>query len=234
MKQNKTISLVSVTLAMFTLKGEELCVLLKRRTENPYKGFWALPEAFRPYQTRIDKVVRSLACELCVDKDIWIEQLKTFDQPEETEGGELIVPGRDPRGDIITVGYLGLVHINKLRIYDGQEYGIKPVRSLPELAFDHRSIVDYAVRRLRSKLGYSSIGFQLLPSRFTLSELQQIYEAVLGRSINRGNFWKRVVERGVIERTGEKKTYRGRPADLYRFTNREFGLLEEPDGYVSG
>src|SRR6267143_2113198 len=108
-----------------------------------------------------------------------------------------------------------------------------PVRRLPvEMAFDHREIVDYAVRRLRSKVGYSSIGFQLLPSEFTITELQHVYEAVLGLSINRGNFWRKVVDRGVIEPTGKERNVRGKKAYLFRFTQQAFGLREEPDGFI--
>jgi 8-oxo-dGTP diphosphatase len=100
------------------------------------------------------------------------------------------------------------------------------------MAFDHREIVDYAVRRLRSKVGYSSLGFQLLPSEFTISELQHVYEAVLGLSINRGNFWRKVVDRGVIEPTGKERSVRGKRAYLFRFTQQAFGLREEPDGFI--
>jgi len=103
---------------------------------------------------------------------------------------------------------------------------------LVQMAFDHREIVDYAVRRLRSKVGYSSLGFQLLPSEFTISELQHVYEAVLGLSINRGNFWRKVVDRGVIEPTGKERNVRGKRAYLFRFTQQAFGLREEPDGFI--
>ncbi len=107
------------------------------------------------------------------------------------------------------------------------------MRRLPvQMAFDHREIVDYAVRRLRSKVGYSSIAFQLLPTEFTITELQQVYEAVLGLSINRGNFWRRVVDRGVIEPTGKERRVRGKRAILFRFSQQPFGLREEPDGFI--
>src|SRR6266699_1593191 len=168
----------------------------------------------------------------------WIEQLKTFHRPQQTDrSGQVVVPGRDPRGDVIAVAYIAIVPSAQAESCtaagDGSDQEWHPVRRLPVLmAFDHREIVDYAVRRLRSKVGYSSLGFQLLPSEFTISELQHVYEAVLGLSINRGNFWRRVVDRGVIEPTGKERSVRGKRAYLFRFTQQAFGLREEPEGFI--
>ena len=168
----------------------------------------------------------------------WIEQLKTFHRPQQTDAsGQIVVPGRDPRGDVISVAYIAIVPTAQAESCAGRKNGAEqewhPVRRLPvEMAFDHREIVDYAVRRLRSKVGYSSLGFQLLPSEFTISELQHVYEAVLGLSINRGNFWRKVVDRGVIEPTGKERSVRGKRAYLFRFTQQAFGLREEPDGFI--
>ncbi len=114
----------------------------------------------------------------------------------------VLVPGRDPRGDVISVAYIAVVPADRVRPEFGGELGWQPIRRLPvEVAFDHREIIDYALRRLRSKLGYSSLGFELLPEEFTIPELQAMYEQVLGISLNRGNFWRRVLDAGVIEDT---------------------------------
>src|SRR6266550_8887674 len=229
---------ISIDLAVFTLAGRELSVLRAERTESPYPGFWSLPGTLRRPGISLDAQARSLQTAVTGIEGGWIEQLKTFHRPQELDSsGHVVVPGRDPRGDVLSVSYIAIVptalaescaeHGNA-----GQQQW-QPVRRLPvEMAFDHREIVDYAVRRLRSKVGYSSIGFQLLPSEFTITELQHVYEAVLGLSINRGNFWRKVVDRGVIEPTGKERNVRGKRAYLFRFTQQAFGLREEPDGFI--
>jgi 8-oxo-dGTP diphosphatase len=229
---------VSVDLAVFTLAGRELSVLLRERTEPPYPGFWALPGGLRCPGTSLDAQARALQVGITGVEGGWIEQLKTFHRPQQVDpSGQVVVPGRDPRGDVLSVAYIAIVPTALAEDCAGRNGGAEqewhPVRRLPvEMAFDHREVVDYAVRRLRSKVGYSSVGFQLLPSEFTISELQHVYEAVLGLSINRGNFWRRVVDRGVIEPTGKERSVRGKRAYLFRFTQQAFGLREEPDGFI--
>lgn len=229
---------VSVDLAVFTLAGRELSVLLNQRLGPPYPGFWALPGGLHEPGTSLDTQARSLHQDITGLEGGWIEQLKTFHRPELTDAsGQIVVPGRDPRGDVISVAYIAIVPAAQAERCTGEKDGANqewhPVRRLPvQMAFDHREIVDYAVRRLRSKVGYSSLGFQLLPSEFTISELQHVYEAVLGLSINRGNFWRKVVDRSVIEPTGKDRSVRGKRAYLFRFTQQAFGLREEPDGFI--
>jgi len=229
---------VSVDLAVFTLAGRELSVLLRQRSEPPYPGFWALPGGLHRPGNSLDVQARGLLEGITGLEGGWIEQLKTFHRPEQTDpSGQVVVPGRDPRGDVIAVAHIAIVPTAQAESCagdkDGAEQEWHPVRRLPvQMAFDHREIVDYAVRRLRSKVGYSSLGFQLLPAEFTISELQHVYEAVLGLSINRGNFWRKVVDRGVIEPTGKERSVRGKRAYLFRFTQQAFGLREEPDGFI--
>ena len=229
---------ISVDLAVFTLAGRELSVLLTERTEPPYPGFWSLPGTLRRPGISLDAQARSLQTAVTGIEGGWIEQLKTFDRPQQVDaGGHVVVPGRDPRGDVLSVSYIAIVPTalaeSSAEHGDSGQQQWHPVRRLPvEMAFDHREIVDYAVRRLRSKVGYSSIGFQLLPSEFTITELQHVYEAVLGLSINRGNFWRKVVDRGVIEPTGKERNVRGKRAILFRFSQQAFGLREEPDGFI--
>jgi 8-oxo-dGTP diphosphatase len=229
---------ISVDLALFTLVGRELSVLLRERTQAPYPGFWSLPGELHDSGLPLDTQARGLHRAITNLESGWIEQLKTFHRPQQNDSsGQVVVPGRDPRGDVVSVAYIAIVPTALAEACSGRsdegEQEWHPVRRLPvEMAFDHREIVDYAVRRLRSKVGYSSLGFQLLPSEFTISELQHVYEAVLGLSINRGNFWRRVVDRGVIEPTGKERRVRGKRAYLFRFTQQAFGLREEPDGFI--
>jgi 8-oxo-dGTP diphosphatase len=225
---------ISVDLALLTLMGPELSVLLVQRELAPYPSYWALPGQLKQPALALDAQARAIASALTGTDDGWMEQLKTFHRPQaEDREGTITVPGRDPRGDVVSVAYIGIVPDGRSQEVSGHILTWQPVRRLPvEVAFDHREIIDYAVRRLRSKVGYSSIGFQLLPEEFTISELQHVYEAVLGLSINRGNFWRKVVDRGVIEPTGGQRTVRGKSAYLFRFTSQSFGFREEPDGFI--
>lgn len=222
---------VALDLVVLSLAAGELSVLVKRRERPPYEGFWALPGAMKRPGTGLD----DQACELLrsaagIAGRSFVEQLKTFDRPERRAAdGTVTVPGRDPRGDVISVAYLALVPAGRARAQG--EW--RPVRSLPEeIAFDHRAMIDAAVRRLRGKIRYSSIAFALLPEKFSLPELHRVYEQILGRSLHRANFQRDVVRAGVVELTGERNRGRsGRPAHLYRFRNQPFGLLEEPEGF---
>lgn len=214
---------LSVDPVLFTLIDDRLHVLLRRRAWEPFKDVWALPGAINPpFEQLKDTMLREM------DRiglgDIWVEQLKTFDRPPQYVDGELAVPGRDPRGRVVSVAYFGLVPIGGHALaHTGEELRWTPVNDLPRLAFDHEEIVQYALYRLRNKILYSSVAFQLLPPTFTLTELQRAYEHVLGESLDKRNFRRKVLDAGVVVDTGEC-TQRGtrRPARLFRFAQREF------------
>jgi len=227
---------VAVDLVVFGLVDGELSVLMGRRGHAPYEGFWALPGEFRHQGQSVDELARG-ALERTTGVELaWVEQLATFDRPPVVgEGGEVLTPGRDPRGEILSVAYMAVVGADRVREDYGGDLGWQAVRRLPgRVAFDHREILDYAVRRLQSKLGYSSLGFELLAEEFTLPELRHVYEAILGVALNRGNFRRKVLEAGVVEDTGKTRPARGKPAHLYKFRRRAFGLFETPDGFIEG
>jgi 8-oxo-dGTP diphosphatase len=184
----------------------------------------------------VDELAREVLERTTGVERAWVEQLATFDRPPVFgESGDVSTPGRDPRGEILSVAYMAVVGADRVRKAYGGDLGWQAVRRLPgQVAFDHREILDYAVRRLQSKLGYSSLGFELLAEEFTLPELQHVYEAVLGVALNRGNFRRKVLEAGVVEDTGKTRPARGKPAHLYRFRRRTFGLFETPDGFIEG
>jgi 8-oxo-dGTP diphosphatase len=227
---------VTVDLVVFGLVEGELSVLMGRRQHAPYEGFWALPGEFRYFGQPVDELAREVLEWTTGVERAWVEQLATFDRPPVIgESGETSTPGRDPRGEIVSVAYMAVVGADRVREDYGGDLGWQAVRRLPgRVAFDHREILDYAVRRLQSKLGYSSLGFELLAEEFTLPELQRVYEAVLGVALNRGNFRRKVLEAGVVEDTGKTRPARGKPARLYRFRRRAFGLFETPDGFIEG
>jgi 8-oxo-dGTP diphosphatase len=195
-----------------------------------------LPGEFRHSGQPVDELAREVLERTTGVERAWVEQLATFDRPPVIgEGGEVSTPGRDPRGEIVSVAYMAVVGKDQVREDYGGDLGWQAVRRLPgRVAFDHREILAYAVRRLQSKLGYSSLGFELLAEEFTLPELQHVYEAVLGVALNRGNFRRKVLEAGVVEDTGKTRPARGKPAHLYRFRRRAFGLFETPDGFIEG
>jgi 8-oxo-dGTP diphosphatase len=227
---------VAVDLVVFGLVEGELSVLMGWRPHAPYKGFWALPGEFRHSGQPVDELAREVLERTTGVERAWMEQLATFDRPPVIgESGDVSTPGRDPRGEIVSVTYMAVVGADRVREDYGGDLGWQAVRRLPgRVAFDHREILDYAVRRLQSKLGYSSLGFELLAEEFTLPELQRVYEAVLGVALNRGNFRRKVLEAGVVEDTGKTRPARGKPAHLYRFRRRAFGLFETPDGFIEG
>lgn len=208
---------VTVDVVIFSLVGDDLQVLLIRRKYAPFKGEWAIPGGFvRPDESLEEAALRELAEETGV-ADVYIEQLYTFGDP-----------GRDPRTRVITVAYFALVPQDAIRPRPGDdatETGWFSVFDLPPLAFDHRQILEYALTRLRYKLEYSSVGFRLLPDVFTLTELQKAYETILGETLDKRNFRRKILSAGVLQETGEKKRDgEGRPAMLYKY--REDAVAE--------
>jgi len=201
---------VTVDVVVFSLVDEDLNVLLVKRKYAPYAGVWAIPGGFvRSDESLEEAAERELAEETGVS-DVYIEQLYTFGDPD-----------RDPRTRVITVAYFALVPQNAIQhraSSDAAETAWFSMSGLPELAFDHSDILDYAVTRLRYKLEYTSVGFQLLPDVFTLTELQRAYEIILGEPLDKRNFRRKILSGEILEETGEKKRDgEGRPAKLYQY-----------------
>lgn len=212
---------LSVDLVLFTLVDDRLHALLRRRAWPPFLGMWSLPGAINPAGEQLkDTMLRELAAMRL--SEIWVEQLKTFDRPPQYVDGALARPGRDPRGRVISVAYFGLVPPDGARpVADGHAW--IAVDDLPELAFDHAEIVRYALWRLRNKIVYSSVAFQLLPETFTLTQLQRAYEMVLGERLDKRNFRRKALDAGAVVETGaQTRVGTRRPARLYRFAQREF------------
>jgi 8-oxo-dGTP diphosphatase len=201
---------LTVDVVIFTLREEQLNVLLVRRARPPFQGYWALPGGFIEMNEPLENAAaRELEEETGV-QDAYLEQLYTYGDP-----------GRDPRGRVVSVAYFALLPKNALARAkagsDATQLGWFPVDATPELAFDHGQILTYALRRLRYKLEYSAVGFQLLPDSFTLSELQHTYEIVLGEPLDKRNFRRRILQAGIIEPTLQVRSGEGRPAKLYRY-----------------
>lgn len=214
---------LSVDPVLFSLIEDRLHVLLRKRAWPPFHGMWALPGLINPAHEQLKETMIGELQHLGLG-DIWVEQLKTLDRPPQYIDGELAVPGRDPRGRVISVAYFGLVPLGRHAVQaDEAEVAWTPIDDLPELAFDHAEIVQYALWRLRNKILYSSVAFQLLPAEFTLTQLQRVYELVLGEQLDKRNFRRKILEVGAVVATGSV-TQQGtrRPARLYHFSQCEF------------
>lgn len=198
---------VSVDVVIFSVREHDLQVLLVQCGAQPFRGRWAIPGGFvHPNEALDDAARRELAEETDV-QDVYLEQLYTFGAPR-----------RDPRGRVITVAYFALVGA-EVNPSGGDDAAWHSVYEQPELAFDHAEILHYAHQRLRYKLEYTSVGFELLPNEFTLSELQAAYEVVLAEKLDKRNFRRRILEADVLNETSRYRAGegQGRPARLYRY-----------------
>lgn len=194
--------------------GRPLQALLIERARPPFEEFWALPGGFVEMKEDLrEAALRELKEEAGVG-DIFIEQLQTFGRP-----------GRDPRGRVVSVAYYALVNLSEHPVKadsDARNAAWFAVEELPPLAFDHAEIVEVAVRRLRAKLRYKAVGFELLPERFTLTQLQELYETVLGVTLNKRNFRTRILKTGVLKEAGIQERVSHRPARLFRFDKEKY------------
>lgn len=201
---------VTVDVIIFSLVDDDLQLLLVKREQPPFTNMWAIPGGF----VRMDESLEVAAARKLEEETgvagVYMEQLYTFGEPT-----------RDPRTRVITVAYIALVPqtaIEQDMEREGKQTAWVSVYNLPSLAFDHSYIVDYAFQRLRYKLEYTAVGFQLLPDVFVLSELQNAYEIILGEPLDKRNFRRKILSAGILEPTGKKRrTSEGRPAQLYRY-----------------
>ncbi len=201
---------VTTDVVIFTLRNQDLQVLLIKRARWPFQGCWAVPGGFVRMTESLDEAARRELEEETGVSDVYLEQLYTFG-----------APNRDPRTRVLTVAYLAVVPYDQISPRAGSdaiEASWWSMYDLPQdLAFDHDTILDYALTRLRYKLEYTAVGFQLLPEEFTLPQLQKAYEIILGEKLDKANFRKKLARASVVEPTGRYQSTGGRPAELYRY-----------------
>lgn len=199
---------------VFGFDGSALSLLLVNRGIEPYKGKWALPGGFvRMDETVEEGALRELREETGVD-DIYVEQLQAFSSID-----------RDPRERVVTVAFLAFVRQDDYNVIAGDDAAQAqwfPVEDLPELAFDHSEIIRVALEKLRWKITYEPLAFRLLNDTFTMTQVQTIYEAVLGQTFDRRNFHKKMTSLGYIVPTGQTERSSGRPAALYSFDEARY------------
>jgi ADP-ribose pyrophosphatase YjhB (NUDIX family) len=209
----------AVLAAVLQVRDDRLQALLWQRALEPYAGAWALPGgALDPAGALEESIRRQLAEKVDVREVSHLEQLETWSDP-----------GRDPLRRELATGYLGLVPAG-VDPHVPADTAWHPVDSLPELAFDHETILQSAVARLKAKLSYTNLGFALAPPVFTIAELRDLYSAALGHAVSATNVQRVLLRRGLLEDTGERRRYGrggGRPAALYRFRSRTLEITDQ-------
>lgn len=209
---------LTVDAVIFQIVEGALHVCLMQRTDEPFKGEWALPGGYSPEgETTLQALERVVAYKagINIQTDLsYIEQLYTFD-----------TVARDPRGHAVSVTYMGCGRL--LTPTGGVATGVFfPVDKLPEVAYDHKDIIHYAHDRLKAKLMYTNAVYAFLPQYFTLAEVQSAYEAVLGRPLDKRNFRKKFLSLGLIEETDQMRSGGAhRPARLYNFVSDSLQTL---------
>ncbi|MEM7167161.1 MAG: NUDIX domain-containing protein [Planctomycetota bacterium] len=213
---------LTVDVVVFGLDEDDLKLLLVRGGETPQRR-WSLPGGF----VRIDESLEAAARRELVDEtgvsDIFIEQLYTFGRVD-----------RDSRERVVTVSYYGLVNLSEHTVTaaESKDAAWFAIDDMPTLAFDHNEIVEVATARLRGKVRYQPIGFELLPQKFTLTQLQRMYEKILERSLDKRNFRKKALATGLLIELDEvEQDVAHRAARLYRFDERTYRQLAAEGTY---
>ncbi|MFH1182283.1 MAG: NUDIX domain-containing protein [Candidatus Woesearchaeota archaeon] len=219
MKANASQIKVAVDAVVFSVVNESLKVLLIRRKKAPFKGMYALPGGFvEPHENLEEAVKRELAEETNV-KNVFLQQLGAYGELE-----------RDPRGRIVSIAFLAFISpeqkLGSTKDAAGAEW--HSADDLDDLAFDHRKIIEDSLRQIRYEIQTTNIAFQILPTEFTLSELQHLYELVLKMPLDKRNFRRRIKELDILKKiSGAKMEGAHRPAQLYSFREREYKPLKD-------
>lgn len=209
---------LTVDCVVFGLDDDDLKVMLIQRDLEPFAGRWALPGGFVNVGEAVDRAARRELTEETGMQRVFLEQLYTFG-----------APGRDPREHVVSVAYYALVRLSDHRVQaatDARDAAWFAIDDVPSLAFDHQKILKVAHDRLKGKVRYQPIGFELLPSKFPLRMLQHLYEVVLERDLDKRNFRKKILSMGLLEELDEIETdVSHRAARLYRFDKRKYNRL---------
>ncbi|HBP00224.1 MAG: NUDIX hydrolase [Candidatus Uhrbacteria bacterium GW2011_GWF2_41_16] len=210
---------IAVDAAIFTVQHDELMVLLIQMKKKPFANVWALPGGLMEQEETTENAARRILKIQTGVSDVYLEQLGTFDDPK-----------RDPFGRVISVAYFALVPSEGVKLETTDKYADVQwwsVQKLPSLAYDHSYMVQVTLERVRAKLGYTNVIWSLLPSEFTLSQLHRMYEVVLGHSLDKRNFLRKVLHLDFVVPSGNKVSGEAhRPAELYKFKQKKLQYVE--------
>lgn len=204
---------VAVDVVVFTIEAGELEALLVKIKRGPCAGQWAFPGGLVGLGESTEEAARRELSEKTGVTDIYLDQLYTFGDPE-----------RNPVHRVVSVAYFALIPRRGAWLRATPKYADmawRPVNGLPPLAYDHNQMARVALDRLRAKLGYTNIAWSLLEESFTLSELQEVYEVILGTPLDRRNFRKKILSLGLVKKARGMRRGAHRPAQLYSFASRE-------------
>jgi 8-oxo-dGTP diphosphatase len=209
---------LTVDCVIFGLDDEDLKVLLIQRDLEPFAGKWALPGGFVRMEESLEEAARRELAEEAGVSNVFLEQLFTFGDTS-----------RDPRGRVVTVAYYALVKLSDHKVIaatDARNAAWFAVDDVPPLAFDHDRILEVAYARLQGKVRYQPIGFELLPPKFTLTQLQKMYEKVLDRALDKRNFRKKILGMDILQGLDEVETdVAHRAAQMFRFDKKRYDAL---------
>ena len=207
---NENTVFVEVLTNIFTVEKKKIKILLARKNTEPYKGYWELPNKILSNEETLEETKKKILEETIGTSNIYTEQNYTFSKLD-----------RNPNNRILATSYIGLIDSKTIEIKNKKNennWEWFTINELPKIAFDHKEVIENATELLKTKLVSANILKKLFPSDFTLPELQEIYENIMNKKLDRRNFRKKFINLGLIEDTGYKSEGRsGRPAKLYRF-----------------
>lgn len=211
-------AILATDVILFSFIEGELCVYCVDATKKEFIGKKAFPGGLVQFKQDLDEAVLQDLKKTSGLTPTYCEQLYTYGNPD-----------RDPSGHVVSTAYLALIPEHKIKISKNQkkeDFGWYAVKKMPKLAYDHKKMLEYAIQRLRWKLEYSTIVSNLLPEQCTLSEMQNIYEVVLDRTLDKRNFRKKVLSLHILKKSGKKKEGEAnRPAELFSFRSKKFQII---------
>jgi 8-oxo-dGTP diphosphatase len=216
---------VTVDCIIFGFDGQTLKVMLIQRKSEPFAKMWALPGAFVNEDESLENCAERVLMKECNISGVYLEQLFTFG-----------TPSRDPRERVISVAYMGLVKTADFELIAGNDelqIEWRDIKEVQDLAFDHSQILETAIQRIRGKIRYQPIGFELMNAKFTLPQLQQLYEAILGQSLDRRNFRKKLLSMQILKQLPEKQqNVAHKAAFYYEFDHERYEVLMKEGIYL--
>jgi 8-oxo-dGTP diphosphatase len=216
---------VTVDCIIFGFDGQTLKVMLVQRKSKPFAKMWALPGAFVNEDESLESCAERVLMKECNISGVYLEQLFTFG-----------TPSRDPRERVISVAYMGLVKTADFELIAGNDelqIEWRDVQNVGDLAFDHSQILETAIQRIRGKISYQPIGFELMNAKFTLPQLQQLYEAILGQTLDRRNFRKKLLSMQILKQLSEKQqNVAHKAAFYYEFDHERYEVLMKEGIYL--